>query len=228
MPDWITHLSYVGIVAVLILTGAGLPIPEEVPVIAAGVASQNGQMIPWLALLCCLVGVIIGDTILYAIGYHFGRSLLNDYHWFSRSLTPEREKKIERLIAVHGWKVFLVARLLVFIRSPVYVTAGILHIPFRRFLAIDAFCALIVVSTFFGLSYAFAAHVDTVWTWIHRSQYGITGLVILGAIGVAAWFLIRRRIRSRLDEVLPTSEASRPADRGSEALAESAHGRRSA
>jgi membrane protein DedA with SNARE-associated domain len=228
MPDWITHLSYVGIVAVLVLTGAGLPIPEEVPVIAAGVASHSGQMTPWLALLCCLVGVLAGDCILYAVGYHFGRSLLSEYHWFSRSLTPEREKKIERLIACHGWKVFLVARLLVFIRSPVYVTAGILHIPFRRFLAIDAFCATIVVSSFFGLSYAFAAHVDTVWTWIHRSQYGITIIVVLAALGVATWFLVRRRLRRGLDGVLPTSEASRPTGHSAEALAESGHSRQSA
>lgn len=223
MPDWITHLSYVGIFLVLILTGAGLPIPEEVPVIAAGVASHSGQMIPWLALLCCILGVLIGDVILYGVGYHFGRSLLNDYHWFSRSLTPEREKKIERLIACHGWKVFLVARLLVFIRSPVYVTAGILHIPFRRFLAIDAFCATIVVSTFFWLSYAFAAHVDTVWKWIHRSQYGITILVVLTAIGLATWFFVRRRIRRGLEGVLPAGQTTPP-----EPLAESAHGRRSA
>jgi membrane protein DedA with SNARE-associated domain len=228
MPDWITHLSYLGIVVVLILTGAGLPIPEEVPVIAAGVASHSGQMQPGLALACCLLGVIVGDCILYAIGYHFGRGLLNEYHWFSRSLTPEREKKIERLIACHGWKVFLVARLLVFIRSPVYVTAGILHIPFRRFLAIDAFCATIVVSTFFGLSYAFAAHVDTIWKWIHSSQYAITILVVLGAGCVGAWFLFRRRIRSRLDDVLPASEALCPASEGEERLAESAHSRRSA
>jgi membrane protein DedA with SNARE-associated domain len=205
MPDWITHLSYVGIVVVLILTGAGLPIPEEVPVIAAGVASHSGQMIPWVALLACLLGVLIGDSILYAVGYHFGRSLLKDYHWFARSLTPEREKKIEWLIARHGWKVFLVARLLVFIRSPVYVTAGILHIPFRRFLMIDAFCATIVVSTFFGLSYAFAAHIDTIMRWIQRSQYAVTILVVIAAGVVVAWFLARRRIKSGLEE-LPTGD----------------------
>ncbi len=220
MPDWITHLSYVGIVLVLILTGAGLPIPEEVPVIAAGVASHSGQMIPWLALLCCIMGVLIGDLILYAVGYHFGRSLLNEYHWFSRSLTPEREKQIEWLIARHGWKVFLVARLLVFIRSPVYVTAGILHIPFRRFLAIDAFCATIVVSFFFGLSYAFAAHVDTVWKWIHSSQYAITILVILAGVGIGIWFFIRRRLRRGLDGAAPPSHEKSGAERLSEPTAE--------
>jgi membrane protein DedA with SNARE-associated domain len=227
MPDWISHLSYAGIIAVLVLTGAGLPIPEEVPVIAAGVASHSGQMVPWIALLCCLVGVLAGDTILYAIGYHFGRSLLNDYHWFSRSLTPEREKKIERLIARHGWKVFLVARLLVFVRSPVYVTAGILHMPFRRFLLIDAFCAGIVVTSFFGMSYAFAAHVDTLWGWIHSSQYAITILVVLAAVVAATWFFIRRRIRRGLADVLPSGEHP-PTSEGSSDLAESGPGRRTA
>lgn len=233
MPDWISHLSYAGIVAVLVLTGAGLPIPEEVPVIAAGVASHHGQMIPWVALLACLIGVLLGDTILYTIGYHFGRNLLNDYHWFSRSLTPEREKKIERLIACHGWKVFLVARLLVFVRSPVYVTAGILRIPFRRFILIDAFCAAIVVTAVFGLSYAFAAHVDTLWKWIHSSQYAITILVVLAGMVAGTWLYVRRRVRRRLTEDLPdenkkTSAGNETSTAGetSQPLAES--GRRSA
>ncbi len=219
MPEWITHFSYVGIVVVLVLTGAGLPIPEEVPVIAAGVASHSGQMVPWRALACCLVGVVVGDTILYAIGYHFGRSLLNEYHWFARSLTPEREKKIERLIARHGWKVFLVARFLVFIRSPVFVTAGILHMPFRHFLAIDAFCATIVVSTFFGLSYAFAAHIDIIWHWIHSSQYAITSLVVLGAAIAAAWFFLRRRVRRGLEEPVPAGETLPHTERREERVA---------
>jgi membrane protein DedA with SNARE-associated domain len=220
MPDWISHLSYIGIVVVLVLTGAGLPIPEEVPVIAAGVASHSGQMVAWRALACCLLGVVAGDCILYSIGYHFGRSLLNEYHWFSRSLTPEREKKIERLIALHGWKVFLVARLLVFIRSPVFVTAGILHMPFRKFLAIDAFCATIVVTTFFMLSYGFAAHIDVIWHWIHSSQYAITILVVLSGVGVAVWFLIKRRLRSKLEDPVVAGTASpSPVERREERVA---------
>src|SRR5688572_859715 len=110
MPDWLSHLSYLGIVVVLTLTGVGLPIPEELPVIAAGVASHNGQMQPWLAWASCLFGALMGDCLMYGIGYHFGRSILKDYHWFTRSLTPERERQIERHIKSHGWKVFLVAR----------------------------------------------------------------------------------------------------------------------
>jgi membrane protein DedA with SNARE-associated domain len=195
MPEWISHLSYLGIILVLTLTGVGLPIPEELPVIAAGVASHNGQMFPWFALASCLVGALIGDCLMYTIGYHFGRSILNEYHWFARSLTPEREGQIERMIARHGWKVFLVARFMVGLRSPVYVTAGILRVPFRRFVLIDSFCATLVVSTFFGLSYYFASHIETLWRWIHNSQYALTFIVVVAALGFVGWWLWYRRHR---------------------------------
>ena len=41
------HISYLGIIIVLILTGSGLPIPEEVPIVAAGIASSLGKLNPW-------------------------------------------------------------------------------------------------------------------------------------------------------------------------------------
>jgi membrane protein DedA with SNARE-associated domain len=194
MPDWLSHLSYIGIMVVLILTGAGLPIPEEVPIIAAGVASANEQMQPGLALAACLVGAVVGDCLMYSIGYHFGRGLLRDRHWFARHMTPEKERQIEKMIARHGWKVFLVARFLVGLRSPVYLTAGILRVPFRRFLAIDALVATAVVSTFFGLSYSYAEHIETLWKWIHNSQYALTGLLAVGgAAALVCWLIWRRR-----------------------------------
>ena len=66
------HISYLGIIVVLILTGSGLPIPEEVPIIAAGIASAVGTLNPWGAFISCLVGALFGDSVIYAIGYHFG------------------------------------------------------------------------------------------------------------------------------------------------------------
>ena len=52
--------SYLGIIVILILTGAGLPLPEEVPVIAAGVLSSHGTMDPWLAFFSCVIGALGG------------------------------------------------------------------------------------------------------------------------------------------------------------------------
>src|SRR3954462_10028083 len=83
------HLSYLGIVVVLILTGSGLPLPEEVPIIIAGVASaKEGGLNPLLAVLCCLVGALLGDCVMYTAGYHWGHNIFREHPWFSRFLTP--------------------------------------------------------------------------------------------------------------------------------------------
>ncbi|MHC4180077.1 MAG: DedA family protein, partial [Planctomycetota bacterium] len=128
MPEFLlSHgplLAYVGIAVFLMLTGAGLPIPEEVFIIAAGVASSYGKLDPWLALSACLFGALAGDCIMYWIGYHFGRSVVREHPWWARFVKPEREAQMERMIHKHGLKVFFLARFLVGLRSPVYLTAG--------------------------------------------------------------------------------------------------------
>ena len=91
----LSHGSYLGIVVFLILTGCGLPIPEEVPIVVAGLLSAQGVLMPQLALLACLVGAIAGDCVMYSIGFHFGHNLLKDHpKWLISSvLTARRNSK---------------------------------------------------------------------------------------------------------------------------------------
>jgi membrane protein DedA with SNARE-associated domain len=182
---FLTHGSYLSIFLVLVLTGSGLPIPEEIPIATAGILSAVGNLNPWLAFVSCLLGAIIGDCVMYVIGYHFGRSVLREHPWFARFVTPEREIQIEQQFRLHGLKVFFVARFLVGLRSPVYLTAGILRVSFRRFFLIDLFCASIVVGTFFLLAYLFG---ETVVNWAKRAELGFTIAVVLALIGVGIYF----------------------------------------
>ena len=189
------NVSYLGVFIALVLTGAGLPIPEEVIVILAGIASFEGTLNPWLALVCCLLGAIVGDCVMYWIGRHFGQKLLHGRSWYTRLLHAEREKTVERMIEKHGLKVFFVARFLVGLRSPVYMTAGILRVPFRRFLLIDLFSATVVVTLFFGLSYAFAAKILEWFKWIHQVEMGLTISIVTAVCAVVLYFFVRHRRR---------------------------------
>lgn len=191
-----SHITpYLLVAGSLILTGMGLPVPEEAFVITAGIAAHNGHMDPWLALAACLVGALIGDCVMYSIGYHFGHGLLRERHWFARYMTPERERQVEEMIQKHGLKVFLTARFLVGVRSPVYVTAGILRMPFRRFVLVDLLCASLVVSLFFGLSFIFAEAFQGMWHSIERAELWLTGAIGLAIAGVLLYFFLRRRRR---------------------------------
>jgi membrane protein DedA with SNARE-associated domain len=190
---WLEHGSYLGIFLVLVLTGCGLPLPEEVPIIAAGVASSLGKLNPWIALASCLAGALCGDSMLYLIGYQFGRNLVKAHPRLAHLLHAEREAKMEQYINRYGLSVLFVARFLVLIRAPVYLSIGILRHPYRKFLLFDAFCAAAVVGLFFGLSYAFGDHVAK---WIRGSEVVFTVVVVVAVVALLmVWWVRRRRQR---------------------------------
>jgi membrane protein DedA with SNARE-associated domain len=196
LDQFISHVvPYLLLGGSVVLTGMGLPVPEEVFVIGAGLASSNGVLEPWLAWLACLIRAILGDCAMYAIGYHFGHGLLRDHRWFAKLMNPRRERQMEGMIRKHGIKVFLTARFLVGVRSPVYVAAGILRVSFRQFLLFDALCATLVVSVFFGLSYAFAEHIMGFWDRLRKAEMVLTVTIIAGILAAVAYFFWRRRNR---------------------------------
>lgn len=189
--------SYLGIVVFLVLTGCGMPIPEEVAIVLAGVLSAEGSLIPSAALAACLVGAILGDSVMYAVGYHWGRSLLNAHPRLAKLLHAEREPTFEAAIERHALKVMLLSRFMVGIRGPVYLAAGVVRMPFRRFLLFDSICASLVVSTFFLLSYAFG---ENVISWIRDAEITVTisVLIIIAAVGVYLY----RRSRKTITKVV--------------------------
>lgn len=193
------HLSYFGIIAFLALTGFGLPVPEEVPIVAAGIASSVGTLNPWWAFLSCVIGSVLGDHILYAIGYHFGHSLIYRHPRVAALLHAEREAKIEQMVRKHQVKVLVLSRFMVGVRAPVYLAAGVLRVPFARFFFIDIISATIVVGIFFGLSYAYG---ERLTKFIKQSEIGLTVIVVVAVISVIAFLLWRRRQRRKLDEVV--------------------------
>jgi membrane protein DedA with SNARE-associated domain len=200
MFDWFERGSYLGIVVFLALTGIGLPIPEEVPIVAAGVASRAQALHWYYALPACLVGALLGDSLMYAIGRFFGAKVLKEHPWWSGFLTPEREQTIEALINKHGIKAFFVARFLVGLRSPFYLTAGILRVKYRWFLFADFICASVVIGGFFGLAYLFGDRITGLIQSIERGFTVVAVLVALVALAVIAFFSFRKRRIRMLDQ----------------------------
>ncbi len=198
MIEWFERGSYLGIVFFLKLTGIGLPITEEVPIVAAGIASRTGALHWYYALPACLVGALLGDSLMYSIGYFFGAKVLKEHPLWAGFLTAEREQKIESLIKKHGIKAFFVARFLVGLRSPFYLTAGILKVPYRWFLFADAICAVVVIGGFFGMAYLFG---DRIGALVQSFEKGLTALVIiLSTLAVGAFFWFRKRRMRLLDQ----------------------------
>ncbi|NIM08980.1 MAG: hypothetical protein GTO53_07495 [Planctomycetales bacterium] len=187
------YLTYLGIILFLMLTGAGLPVPEEIPIVAAGYLSSGEE--PFLnfyaAFASCLAGALLGDMLIYAIGRYLGTGFLHRHPHLSHLLHEEREKQMEAWIHRHGLKVFFVARFMVGIRAPIYLAAGMLRVPFRRFLLVDSFAATVVVGLVFWLSYTFG---PTIGGLVRQSQIAVTGVgLVLAGVLLLAYLIYRRR-----------------------------------
>jgi membrane protein DedA with SNARE-associated domain len=195
--------SYLGIVVFLILTGCGLPIPEELAFVLAGVLSAEGRLHWPTAWAACLVGAILGDSVMYWIGRRWGDWLLSAHPRFAWMLQAKREKQFEEAVEQHAFKVMFLSRFLVGIRGPVYVAAGAVHVPYRRFLLIDMVCATIVVSLFFWLSYFFG---EPVLGWIRDAEITVTIGVVLVVTGIGLFLYLRSR--RKITEIV-MSEGSR-------------------
>jgi membrane protein DedA with SNARE-associated domain len=196
--------SYLGIVVFLVLTGCGMPIPEEVAIVVAGVLSAEGKLIPWAALAASLVGAILGDSVMYAIGYHWGRSLLNAHPRLAKLLHAESEPRFEEAIERHALKVMLLSRFMVGIRGPVYLSAGVVRMPFRRFLLYDSICASLVVCVFFLLSYLFG---EDVIRWIRDAEITVTIAAVV-VIAIISVYLYRRSRKTITKVVMGQGNAS--------------------
>ena len=67
-----------------LLAGAfGLPIPEDIPLIAAGVLIHEKETMLLPTFIICYIGIILGDVIIYSVGRFFGPSLYRK-KWFKK------------------------------------------------------------------------------------------------------------------------------------------------
>ncbi|MHC4793805.1 MAG: DedA family protein, partial [Planctomycetota bacterium] len=64
--------GWIAMIALLLASGVGIPIGEEVVNIPAGIFVGQGEMAMWSTFLAAYVGVLGGDFLWFSICRHFG------------------------------------------------------------------------------------------------------------------------------------------------------------
>lgn len=218
MLSTFTDYGYIGVFAALILSGFGLPIPEELPVLTAGGLCGHAETeLRWYIMLpVCILGVVIGDGVLYTIGRLWGPKLLANA-WVQRKLVPpETRAKIEKGFHDRGILLLLGARLTPGVRSPIFIMAGVLRVPLARFLLADGLYAVPGVSLMFFFAYFFIDQAMAVFEKLdHYRPFIIVGVLsFVGGI-FAHRFLISRHVATGEKSEVPL--INKPIEKVSEA-----------
>jgi membrane protein DedA with SNARE-associated domain len=208
----VQQFTYLGIFAVLLLGSLGVPIPEEMAIIAAAVLSHEGLARWWLALPVCLGGVLAGDLVLYWVGRHWGAEILN-WRVVRWVLTPTREQWLTAAYRRHALKTIVTARLVMGLRAAAFLTAGMARVPFWEFVVADAGTAALGVPVVFGLAYFFTEQLTAIAADAHRVErwLALVGLLgLLAMLGVGVWRWHRRLGTERLDAERTESPVPHP------------------
>jgi len=87
--DFFTGYGYFAVFIVLLVCGFGVPIPEDITLVAGGIISGLGYTnVHWMFAVG-MAGVLVGDGIMFGAGRLYGERVLR-FRPVARVMTPER------------------------------------------------------------------------------------------------------------------------------------------
>src|SRR5438094_702956 len=97
IQQFIEHFTYAGLFLTLFAAGLGLPIPEEVAIIAGGVLPHEHVVHWWIALPVCILGVLVdAAAAIVSVPIGFGIAFL---------FTDQLERVMRDVHRVERWLV---------------------------------------------------------------------------------------------------------------------------
>jgi len=211
VQEWMSQAFYPALLSILVLASLGIPIPEDIPLIAAGVilATHGDSVATWpFTLLVAFCGIMSGDVILYTMGRRWGSDVVN-HRWVRRLLTPARFQVMKRHFHRHGTWMCFIGRFFMGIRGAMCLTAGATHFPFLRFFLADFAGAVLSVPFFVWLGYWFAQNIPLLLTYMKDVQ-GVVLIALVAAIviGVVIYKIRKARRGAGLAEKLAPARPS--------------------
>jgi membrane protein DedA with SNARE-associated domain len=107
-------------------------VSEDLACLSAGLLVYRGEVSASLAVAACVVGIVVGDAGLWAIG-RGARSLASRWPDTHRWLDLERFRHLSLPLARHAGGAIVASRFLPGSRLPLYLLAGALRVPLRVF-----------------------------------------------------------------------------------------------
>jgi membrane protein DedA with SNARE-associated domain len=149
------------------LEGAGVPLPGETVLIAAGVLVHRGVLDFGDTLFFGIFGAVVGSQIGYWVGRSGGRPFVLRWGRYV-FITPERLGHAEAFFDRHGGSAVFLARFVVGLRVFGALVAGITRMPLGRFALYSLLGGIVWVAAAVSLGYFLWASISLVEHWVGR------------------------------------------------------------
>jgi len=202
--------GYVAIFLLLFLSGVGLPLPEDVPLIAAGVAIARRGMIWSIAGPVAWFAMMLGDSALYVFGYALGRKVMH-LPILGKHLSEIRLKRCERWFDHWGIWAVGIGRMFAGIRTAIVVTAGTMRFHYLKLLLADGVAAIVSGGAFMILGYFAATHAEQAIDLVEPYSLVLKYIALGGCLVliVVLWWRSRAR-RASLARAAKVDQVAQP------------------
>lgn len=186
----ISHLQYAGIVLLLAIESACIPLPSEIILPFSGYLVYQGTLNLWLVAIAGGVGCVIGSWVAYGVGARGGRPLVERYGKYL--LISKHDLDLaDRWFQRHGEITIFVGRLLPVVRTFIAFPAGVSRMPLWRFTLYTFLGSVIYCWILAWIGVRLGQHWNTLGVYFHRFD-----TVIVSAFALFCALFVWRHIRN--------------------------------
>ena len=189
----ISSLGYGGIVLLMAIESACIPLPSEIIMPFSGYLVSIGELdLTWVAVAGA-VGCVVGSIPAYYLGQYGGRPLIERYGKYV--LISHHDLDLaDRAFARHGEIIVFVGRLLPVVRTFIAFPAGVAHMAMGRFIVYTFVGSLLWCWALAYVGKRLGDHWDTLGPYFHEYHLAFAAVFV----ALAVWYVARhvRHVRS--------------------------------
>ncbi|MCX7626990.1 MAG: DedA family protein [Methylophilaceae bacterium] len=186
----ISSLGYGGIVLLMGIESACIPLPSEIIMPFSGYLVFKGEMTLWGIALAGAAGCVAGSIPAYYLGMYGGRPLVEKYgKWV---LISHHDLHLaDRAFEKYGEAIIFIGRLLPAVRTFIAFPAGLARMPMGRFVAYTFAGSLIWCGALGWLGMKLGEHWTRLKVYFHQFHHVIAAAVVIFVV----WY-VRRHLKA--------------------------------
>jgi len=192
LSDFFARYGYWVVFFGVMLENAGLPVPGETVLLFAGFLAFHGRIGLVPAILIAIVGATLGDSLGFCLGRYGGVAFINRF-LRRTAWVAKRYDEAQRLFVKYGqWAVFT-ARFIAGLRVFSGILAGVLLMPYPRFLLFNFTGAVAWAVAIGSVGFLFGSSWERLVGVLGHLDDAVLIFVGAGALAVLVIHLVRRR-----------------------------------
>ena len=134
--------AYLLVFALLFGCGIGLPMNEDIVLLAAAALTLRGVMEPVPLMVVAWFGLVGGDALVFHWGHRYGADLLRK-PFLARIVPGHKLDAMQATMRRYGPAYIFVVRFMPGVRTALFLAAGSLKMPYRHLFVYDGVAALV-------------------------------------------------------------------------------------